>query len=311
VVLVSHLDTVYPENFGWREEGDRIYGPGVCDIKGGTILLWMILRALRAKWPDLFERIDWRIALNASEEGGCADFPGLLRAEADGAAACLVYEAGFQTPGGGTVVASRKGAARFLLEVEGREAHSGNAHDAGASAIRELCGKVEEIEALTDYQRGVTFNVGCIVGGTMVNCVPGRAQAEIDLRTPTPADYVWGRQALEGLAGEGVVRSADGRYACRVSLSEVAGYPPWAPNEGSDALAQAAVAAGRALGQVVVPTRRKGASDGCHTWDLVPTLDGLGPIGRGTHVTGKESVDRSSFVERALLSMGLIGEVVA
>jgi glutamate carboxypeptidase len=53
VALVSHLDTVFPaeeefsNDFTWRVEGDRIYGPGSVDIKGGTVLIYMVLDILR------------------------------------------------------------------------------------------------------------------------------------------------------------------------------------------------------------------------------------------------------------------------
>jgi glutamate carboxypeptidase len=313
LVLVSHLDTVYPENnFTWREEGDRIYGPGVCDIKGGTIVLWLALRAMRAAEPALFDATSWTVMLNASEEGGCPDFPGLARERAAGARACLVYEAGFDADdGASTVVVSRKGAARFHVHVTGHEAHSGNAHAAGASAIREMCGLVERIEALTDYGKDITLNVGHIEGGSFVNCVPGSSTCHVDLRIATPEAYAWGRETLLGLAGPGRIRSADGEHRCDVTVAEVPGYPPWPPNDESDRLGALAVEVGRGLGQPLVISRRKGASDGSNVWDVAPTIDGLGPIGRSTHIVGKENVDRASFVPRAHLSVELFKRLLA
>lgn len=304
LLLVSHLDTVYPENFPWREEGDLLYGPGVVDIKGGTILIWMILRALREHAPDLFERTGFTILLNASEEGGCADFPDIARRSVTpGCRACLVYEAGMEATAGTTIVIARKGAARFVLEAHGHEAHSGNQHESGASAILELAEKVLQIESWTDYRNGVTYNVGTIGGGTMVNCVPGHAACLVDLRAYTPKEFDAGRRRVMDLAGPGRVRSRDGLHACRLEVTERPGYPPWPPNGASDRLARMLVECGDELGLRIVPTRRKGSSDGCHVCDLLPTVDGLGPVGRGTHVFGAECADRSSFVPRALLSI--------
>ena len=63
VAMVSHLDTVFPpeeearNQFHWQPEGDRIYGPGTHDIKGGTIMMWLVLQALRAHAPAVFEEI--------------------------------------------------------------------------------------------------------------------------------------------------------------------------------------------------------------------------------------------------------------
>src|SRR5690349_10450330 len=67
IAMISHLDTVFPpeeearNNFQWLVEGDRIYGPGTHDIKGGTVMMWLILSALRAQAPKEFGDITWRL----------------------------------------------------------------------------------------------------------------------------------------------------------------------------------------------------------------------------------------------------------
>jgi glutamate carboxypeptidase len=302
VLLLGHMDTVYRENFAWREERGRIFGPGVCDMKGGIVVLWMALREL----PDAAATI----LLNATEEGGCADFPPLARGfVTKETRACLVYEPGLDAEGGATtLVTGRKGSGRFRIDVTGREAHSGHAHEKGASAIRELARVVERIEARTDHARGVTFNVGTIEGGTTVNSVPGRATASLDLRAWTPGDFAWGRAEALGLGGEGSVPGT------RVAVTELPGYPPWPANEGSRRLGELASEIGRGLGMKLVAGRRGGGSDGCHLWDLVPTLDGLGPVGRNPHVAAgddPESVDPASFEPRAKLSAALLREILA
>ncbi len=83
--LISHLDTVFPaaeeqsNDFTFRIEGDRIYGPGTVDIKGGTVMIYMVLDGLRRSYPDVFERVTWRILLNAAEEVLSRDFGALCR----------------------------------------------------------------------------------------------------------------------------------------------------------------------------------------------------------------------------------------
>src|SRR3989442_14876778 len=73
IALVSHLDTVFPpeeearNNFHWQPEGDRIYGPGTQDIKGGTAMMWLVLSALRARAPAGFEEVTWTLFWNSSE----------------------------------------------------------------------------------------------------------------------------------------------------------------------------------------------------------------------------------------------------
>ncbi len=303
LLLVGHLDTVYPENFPWREERGRIYGPGVCDMKGGIVVMAMALREFPVT-PDV------TLLFNASEEGGCADFAAIARSFVrPETRACLVYEPGLEAEDGATtLVIQRKGSGRFRVSVTGREAHSGHSHEKGASAIRELARVVERIEAKTDYKRGVTFNVGTIEGGTTVNSVPGRATCSLDLRAWTPEDFAWGRDQALGLAGEGSVPGT------RVEVTERPGYPPWPEYEGSRRLGELACSLGADVGLKLVAQRRGGGSDGCHVCDLVPTLDGLGPVGRNAHVsTGPdaESVDPASFVPRAKLSAALIRKLLA
>jgi len=313
LVLVAHLDTVYPpgQPFAWRENGARVHGPGVADIKGGIVVMWEALRRV----PDL-DRFHLRLFFNATEEGGCDDFPVLARERVpDGTRACLVFEPAFDLGGGkSSIVVARKGSGRFRIDVEGRESHSGNEHDRGASAIRELARAVETVESWTDYGRDVTWTIGTMSGGTAVNCVPGNATASVDLRVWTPEEMKEGRRRVLALAGDGSVVAADGRARCRIGVSELPGYPPWPRNPGSDELAERVVAIGAELGQMIEPTARRGGSDGALLWNLAPTVDGLGPVGRDTHcavedeASGREqeSIDRATLDTRAALAAKII-----
>ena len=305
LLMVAHLDTVYPTTFPWRVEGSWIHGPGVCDIKGGIVTMWMILRALAEHAPARFEKVTWKLLFNATEEGGCADFPELARAEVTpGTVACLIYEPGIREGDATSIAVQRKGSGRFLVEAFGREAHSGHAHEQGANAIRELARVVERIESRTDYEREITFNVGVIEGGTTVNTVPAHAGCQVDTRAWNTEDFAWARKQVLAQAGEGSVQG------CRVEVKERPGYPPWPANPESAQLGELIAACGRELGQTVLPQRRRGGSDGCHLWDLLPTVDGLGPIGRDPHCPGREAVDRASFVPRALLSLAVLEKLV-
>ena len=326
IILVAHLDTVYPreqelaDDFAWREEDGRVFGPGTADIKGGIVAIWLALRLLRDESPALFEANGFKVFLNASEEGGCADFPVLARERVPAdARAALVYEAGMEHEEGTTFVQARKGCGRFRMDVTGREAHSGNDHRKGANAIRELARRVEQIESLTDYERDITFTVGTVAGGTAVNCVPSHATCQIDLRIWTPEDYAWGREQLMALNGEGSVVSADDGARTHVSVAEMPGYPPWPQNPESQSLSDLVVETGAALGQPLVPTQRRGGSDAAHLYDVVPTVDGLGPVGRNSHcstndpATGREqeSIDRISLEMRARLSTELMRRLLS
>jgi glutamate carboxypeptidase len=294
VVLISHLDTVYPPDeqlanaFDWREAGDWVIGPGVADIKGGTLVCWLAVSLLAEQRPELFEDIGWSLLLNASEEEGSATFPELLRetvTATPGTAAALVFEHATEGQGRTTsrVTVSRRGSGRFRLDAGGRAAHSGSAHAEGISALRQLAREIEQIEGWTDPGRGLTFNVGLARGGSAINTVPERASAWIDMRADSPEVFEEGARRVLARSGPGdVVSTSDGASA-ETKVTRLPDYPPWPRNEGSDTLARLAGDAAAALGLRVEPEHRLGASDGCHVWDLVPTLDGLGPIGRNIH----------------------------
>lgn len=80
LMLVTHLDTVYPaaeeerNHFGWLAEEDRIFGPGVHDNKGGTVMIWLVLRTLQDVAPQVLENVSWLLAANAAEEELVPDF---------------------------------------------------------------------------------------------------------------------------------------------------------------------------------------------------------------------------------------------
>jgi glutamate carboxypeptidase len=313
VVLVSHLDTVFApeESFPWREAGPRIYGPGVNDIKGGTVLIHLFLQGLQKFAPDVFDGVDWTLVLDASEERGSRGFIDVLRAAVQGATACLVYEPGYPTSDGvhGTVVVSRKGSARFCLRVRGRAAHSGSHHDHGASAIVELADKIVRVAGLTDYGRGITTNIGKVSGGTVVNTVPAYAEALLDLRARDPESFEETKRKIREICREATVRSPADGFACTLELEEHPDYPPMPRNPGTERLFALARSCAQELGDPVEPQDRGGASDACHVWDLVPTIDGLGPIGDSAHCLNEEFVLRDSFVRRALLNCALISRL--
>ena len=156
--LISHLDTVFPpeeeiaNDFHWRIEGDRIYGPGTNDIKGGTLTAFMLLDALKHFAPEDFNAINWIILINASEEKLTSDFGDLCRERLEGGLAALVFEAGYYEDNIFQLVTTRKGMATYQIVVDGKSSHAGASHPSGANAIVQLARTVDQIAALTHYE---------------------------------------------------------------------------------------------------------------------------------------------------------------
>jgi glutamate carboxypeptidase len=327
IAMVSHLDTVFPpeeeerNNFHWFPEGDRIYGPGTQDIKGGTVMMWLVLSALRAHAPDVFEDVTWKLFWNSSEERFSPDFGDLCRSRFEkGTLGALVFEAEGRLGNESLMVVARKGRATWRVTVEGRASHAGGKHNHGANAIVQLGRTIRRIAALTDYSRELTFNVATISGGTVLNRVPHEAIAEGEFRAFTPGAYSMGKECLMAFAGPGDVRSPADKYACNIKIEILTESRPWPRNEGTDRLYNFWKKAGDELAMPVNLQERGGLSDGNLIWDAVPTLDGLGPWGDNDHCSERsadgtkvpEYVEVSSFVPKALLNtlaiLKLVGE---
>lgn len=317
LLLVSHLDTVFsPEeerrnDFRWRESGERLYGPGTVDAKGGTVVAFMILDALAAVAPESLDAVRWVVALNAAEERSAADFGPLCRQRLDPRAgsACLVFEGGHIDGGKSPLVVCRKGMAIFDVDVEGRSAHAGSGHARGANAVVQLAEVISRIAGWTDYERDLTFNVGPVRGGELVNRVPESATARVELRTFDPAVFDEARRRMLALEGHSTVASPADGYRCRVRVRELMQTDPWPRNPASDSLLEVWRGAAAELGFEIPAEHRGGLSDGNHLWRAVPTMDGLGPDGSNAHCSersddgGKdqEYAIRPSFVAKALL----------
>jgi glutamate carboxypeptidase len=214
--LISHLDTVFPpeeeqrNNFSWREVGQRIYGPGVMDIKGGTVMIHLILSAIRKIAPEIFEEITWKVLLNSSEEVYSPDF-GALCIDRLGkeTLAALVFESGVRSENQFLVVTARKGRAVFRITAEGRGAHAGSHHERGVNAVVAIAEPIQRIAALTDYSRNLTVNVGNVSGGTVVNRVPHIATADVEMRSFSAEAYRDAVKAIMGFNGHSQVKSSE------------------------------------------------------------------------------------------------------
>jgi glutamate carboxypeptidase len=317
IALVSHLDTVFPpeeeqsNNFHWKIENDRAYGPGTVDIKGGTVMIHAILSTIRAVSPEFFESVTWLVIFNAAEEDLAPNFStttrNLLSADT---LACLVFEGGLRDGDRFALVTSRKGRAVFRVFAEGRGAHAGSKHESGVNAVVQIADTICRIAALTNYHDALTFNVGAVRGGTVVNRVPHYAEAEVEMRAFTVDAYNSGKQSILALNGTSVITSpADGlRSSVTVEICEETS--PWPPNPGTQKLFAIWKKAADTIGQPLEQEHRGGLSDGNYLWDIVPTIDGLGPAGDNAHCSERsadgskipEYMEISSFVRKAALN---------
>jgi glutamate carboxypeptidase len=299
ILVLTHMDTVHPKGtltgrLPFRRDGDKLYGPGLYDMKGGAYLAVAGYRALVQAGVETARPITF--LFTPDEEVGSPTSRAMIEEEARKAAYVLVTE---PARDGGKIVTARKGVARFTLSTHGRPAHAGTSHQHGRSAIREMAHQILAVEGMTDYKRGITTTVGLIKGGSAANVTPETCTAEIDLRVPDP---VIGAEMVARLRG---LTSVDPDVAVRVEGD--INRPAYPKTEMIVGMLSHAQAVARSIGfDLEDCPMTGGGSDGNFTAALgIPTLDGLGIDGAGAHTLDEHGLV-SSILPRARLLAGLM-----
>jgi glutamate carboxypeptidase len=296
-LILGHTDTIHPRGtFAAHTEKDRLYGPGVFDMKASCVVALEALRSLTSL--DLTPRRPVRLLLTCDEEIGSATGRSLVERETAGAAYVLVLEPPLP---GGCAKTSRKGVGQWTVMAHGIASHAGLDPKAGASAILELARQTERLHSLNDYKNGASFNVGLIRGGTRGNVVAAQAEMEVDARFGTMDEARRVAELMKSLTP----------FDQRVSLAITGGINR-GPLERTAAVAtlfrhaqQIASQLGFYLGECSVG----GASDGNIAAALnVPVLDGLGVDGDGAHAA-YEHILLSDIAPRTALLAGLIASL--
>ncbi|HEY4823766.1 MAG TPA: M20/M25/M40 family metallo-hydrolase, partial [Solirubrobacteraceae bacterium] len=297
VMLLGHVDTVigHDAHQPLRPDGDRLYGTGTTDMKGGVVLALGVARALARHAPSFAELA---VLLVCDEEWRVAPFVHAERFA--GYDACLCFEAGERTPGGEEgVVVRRKAAGTLKVVATGRAAHSGSAPDHGRNALLALAHTAQTVAALHDPSGPERLSAVPTVmrSGDAFNVVPAAGELTFDLRARR-------LQAFDVVLGQ-IPSELDGvRIEARMQRL-------WPGMDSEAATADLIEAAGGRLGRRIVGVPRGGASDASHFADAIAlTVDGLGPRGGGAH-TPDEFVRRGSLRERAEVALAIARQTLA
>ncbi|POT56322.1 peptidase M20 [Citrobacter amalonaticus] len=298
VLLVGHLDTVFPPGTvaerPMSRDTERLYGPGVSDMKSGLLnILWAIRELDEADKS----RLSIAIAMNPDEETGSVWSHEWIGELAKRSRVVLVCEA---ARADGSLVKARKGMAGYHLTFKGKAAHAGNDPEKGRSAITALGNSIIAINALADISRGTTLNIGVIKGGSAANVVADEAFAELDVRFWENEEYARISQSLEKMCREGFLEGVT------TSLEQVNHKPAMSVNEKTASLISLVEKAGEEEGIPITWQAVGGGSDANHTAALgIPTLDGLGPVGAGFH-SAEEYLQTDSIIPRIRLLRRII-----
>jgi glutamate carboxypeptidase len=291
VLLLGHTDTVWTAGEiakrPFKIENGRATGPGVFDMKAGILLMWMAMRALKARPVT--------ILLNSDEEIGSSSSRSLIESEASQCRAVLVLEPSLP---GGALKTARKGVGRFTVKAIGRAAHAGIDPGKGVNAVEEISRQILKLQRMTDSTRNTTVTVGVVQGGTRPNVVPAEAAAEIDVRIASIDEAGRIAAMIKALSPE--------LPGARLEIRGGINRPPMERNTETDRLFGAAREIAAEFGLDLKEGSTGGASDGNFTSAIgIPTLDGLGAIGGGAHAID-EWIEIDSLPQRAALLAGLI-----
>ncbi len=300
ILILGHLDTVHPAGsidgpMPIRVEGNRLFGPGVMDMKGGVYLAVDALERLVRSGQLPARRIT--VLLNTDEEIGSPCSRGLIEHEALQHAFVLVPEPVRE----GHAVIGRYAFARYEITTRGTPAHAGADNRVGRSAIRAMAGIVERLESLTDMDRLVSFSVGVIHGGQFVNVVPIECTAQVLAVADSTENLHYVQEVMDAVAGW----AAD----VKVDVKEGPKRPLFLPSDGTMRLFEQARVIASGLGIDLKGRVSGGGSDGNFTGALnIPTLDGIGVAGQGPHTFG-ECLEIDTLADRAALIRSLLLEL--
>jgi glutamate carboxypeptidase len=299
ILIAGHLDTVHPtgtiEKLTWRRDGNKCYGPGIFDMKGGNYLALEAIRQLSR--AAVATTLPVTVLFTPDEEVGTPSARDLIEAEAKRNKYVLVPEPGRPNNG---VVTGRYAIARFNLEATGRPSHAGATLSSGRSAIREMARQILVIDGMTSED--CTFSVGIVHGGQWVNCVATTCAGEALSMAKRQADLDRGVERMLALSGS----SNDVTFKVTRGVTR----PVWEPDAGTLALYDRARGVAASMGLDLPHGSAGGGSDGNFTGAMgIPTLDGLGVRGADAH-TLNEHIEVDSLAERGRLMAGLLATLV-
>ncbi|MFL5311823.1 MAG: glutamate carboxypeptidase [Myxococcales bacterium] len=307
IMLLAHMDTVYPRGTlakrPFRVEGNRAYGPGVADEKGGVAVVLHTLAVL--KDLGFREYGTLTVLINGDEElstPGARNLITRLASQHDVAFSCEPSPAPRDE-----IALATSGIAAATLTVRGRPAHAGVNPEDGRNALLELAHQLLETRDLGDASRGIKFNWTIATAGTTRNVIPDTATASADVRVRRVADFDAVEQAFRAALAKGHL-VAD----TQVEAAFERRRPPLEATDRSRALAKRAQAIYAELGrQLGIDESSKGAGTDAAFAALSGksvVLENLGLMGFGYHSPAAEYVELDSIEPRLYLLTRLIME---
>lgn len=305
IMLLGHADTVYPAGTAAQRPltiaGDKILGPGTCDMKAGLLTGIYAVEALDELGWDEYETITFVIV--SDEEIAERHSVPLLMAEGPKHDVILTLEAAREN---GDVVTARKAVRWLAVEARGKAAHAGVEPEKGRSATLAIAHFITQAFRLNLLRDGMTVNPGEISGGGDPNTVAATARARFDLRAWSNVDL----DELEARFREIAANPSVPDVTLTVSLAPGSDCPAMERTADGIRLAEKAIAIAAGLGFPLKGAATGGGSDISFAGHRgTPGLDGLGPVGGLDHgpdeyILLSSIVPRTALLAKLMMAVG-------
>jgi len=303
-LLMVHYDTVFGPGMAakrpFKVDGERAYGPGVADAKGGVAMILHSLRLLQEQKFTDFGTLT--VLFNPDEETGSAGSKKII-AEL---ARQHDYVFSYEPPDRDAVTVATNGINGLILDVKGKSSHAGSAPEAGHNAAMELAHQMLQLKDLGDPAKGTTVNWTLIKGGEKRNIIPSSAAAEADMRYSDLSETDRVLADAQRIVAKKLIDGTE------VTLRLEKGRPPLAKNPGSEQLAKTAQALYGEIGHNIEPIAMRFGTDAGYAY--VPdsakpaVLETMGVVGAGLHADD-EYIELSSIAPRLYLTVALITQL--
>lgn len=302
LLLISHMDTVYPRGMlakaPFRIEGNRAYGPGIADDKGGNAVILHTLKLLKTYGFRDFGTIT--VLFNTDEEKGSFGSRDLIQEEAGKADYVLSFEPTSAERESMTLGTS--GIAYVQADITGRASHAGAAPEQGVNALVEASDLVLRTMDIDDKAKGLRFNWTIAKAGAVSNIIPASATLNADVRYARAEDFEAAMKTLESRAQMKKLPDAE------VAIVVKAGRPAFNAGPGGRLLIDKAVNFYKeAGGSLQIDERTGGGTDAAYAaLSGKPVIESLGLPGFGYHSDKAEYVLLDAIPRRLYMATRMV-----
>ena len=302
LMLMIHYDTVFGVGEAarrpFRVEGNKAFGPGVADAKGGALLILYAIDIARSQgfkgWKTL------TVVFNPDEEKSSLGSRAIIRTLSAQQDDVLVFE----PPEADRVTVGTNGIAYVHLDVKGKASHAGSAPEAGRNAAMEMANQLLQLKDLGSAAKGTTVNWTVVQAGDRVNIIPDKASATADMRMSDLSEIARVQADADRLVQHKLIPETT------VSVVVENRRPPFSKNAASDQLAATADSIYRELGKSIAPVVMRYGTDAGFAYDPASpakpvVMDGMGIVGDRIH-SSDEWADLDSVVPRLYLTVRML-----